>query len=81
MPQYLQTHITSFYETTHNTTKNGKNRSCRGYAVQEDVTDDCRVCYAAREYANGDIDQRLDGCLLRIMEVFLPDSENRSMCA
>ena len=52
-----------------------------GYTVQEDDTDDCRVCFAAQEYANGDIAQHLDGCLLRITEVFLPDSENRSLRA
>jgi hypothetical protein len=46
-----------------------------GHAVQEDDIDDCLVCFAALEYANGDISQHLVGCLLRIMEVFLPDSD------
>ena len=50
-----------------------------GYAVQEDGTDDCLVHFASRECTNGDIAQHLDGCLLRIMEIFLPDSENCSM--
>jgi hypothetical protein len=52
-----------------------------GYAVREDSTDDCRVWFAAQEYTNGDIALHLDGCLLRITEVFLPDSENCSMHA
>jgi hypothetical protein len=52
-----------------------------GYEVRGDGTDGCRVCFTPREYAIGENSQRLDGCLLRIMEVFLPDSENRSMRA
>ena len=52
-----------------------------GYAVREDGTDGCRVCFTAREYAIGGMAQCLDGCLLRITEVFLPDSKNCSMRA
>ena len=49
------------------------------YVVQDDGTDDCRVCFAVREYAIGNNARRLDGMLLMITQVFLPDSENRSM--
>jgi hypothetical protein len=41
--------------------------------------DGCRVCFAAREYATGPNAQLLHGALLRITEVFLPDTANRSM--
>jgi hypothetical protein len=51
-----------------------------GYEVQDDGTDGCRVCFTAREYATGSMANRLDGCLLWITEVFLPDSKNRSEC-
>ena len=50
-----------------------------GYAVGEDGTDGCRVCFMAREYAIGGMARRLGGCLLGITKVFLPDSENCSM--
>ena len=49
-----------------------------GYAVRDDGTDGCRVCFTAREYATGSMANCLDGCLLWITEVFLSDSENRS---
>ena len=52
-----------------------------GYEVYEDGTDGCRVCFTAREYAIGSMASRLDGCLLWIMEVFLPDSGNSSVRA
>ena len=52
-----------------------------GYAVCDDGTDGCRVCFTAREYAIGSMASRLDGCLLRIMEVFLLDSGNSSVRA
>jgi hypothetical protein len=47
--------------------------------VRGNGTDGCRVCFAAREYAIGPNAQLLDGVLLRITEVFLPDTANRSM--
>jgi hypothetical protein len=50
-----------------------------GYAVNDDGTDGCRVCFAAHEYAIGPNAQLLDGALLRITEVFLPDTANKSM--
>ncbi len=49
--------------------------------MREDGTNGCRFCFVAQVYANGDNLQCLDGCLVRIMEVFLPDSENHSMQA
>jgi hypothetical protein len=49
------------------------------YEVREDGSDGCRICFMAREYAIGENAQRLDGLLLRVTEVFLPDSPNRSM--
>ena len=50
-----------------------------GYNVRDDGTDGCRVCCAAREYAIAPNARLLDGALLRITEVFLPDTANRSM--
>ena len=52
-----------------------------GYEVSEDGTNGCCVCLAAQEYASGENGCRLDGSLVRITAVFLPDSENRSMRA
>jgi hypothetical protein len=52
-----------------------------GYAVRDDGTDACRAWFDAREYTTPDKAQALHGSLLRITEVFLPDSENRSMRA
>ncbi len=51
------------------------------HEVQEDGTDGCCICFIAREYSCGPHAHKLDGVLLRITEVFLPDSENRSMRA
>ena len=50
-----------------------------GYLVRDDGTDGCRVCFTAREYAIGPTACRLDGSLLKITEVYLPDSANSSM--
>ena len=50
-----------------------------GYNVRDDGTDGCRVCFAAREYAIAPNARLLDGALLRITEVFLPDTANMSM--
>ena len=49
------------------------------YLVNMDGTDGCHVCFAAREYASGETARLLDGSLLRITEVFLCDSPNKSM--
>lgn len=50
-----------------------------GHLVREDGTDGCRVCFTAREYAIGPNACRLDGALVKITEVYLPDSVNSSM--
>ena len=50
-----------------------------GHLVREDGTDGCRVCFTAREYAIGPNACRLDGALVKIAEVYLPDSMNSSM--
>ena len=52
-----------------------------GYNVRNDGTDGCRVCFAAQEYATGPNAHILDGALLRITEVFLPDFGNSSVRA
>ena len=49
-----------------------------GYDVHDDGTDGCCICFAAQEYAIGPNAQLLDGALLHITEVFLPDTANRS---
>ena len=52
-----------------------------GYAVKDNGTDGCCICFAAHEYTTGDSAQLLDGSLLQIPEVFFPDSANRSIRA
>jgi hypothetical protein len=49
------------------------------HKVGKDGSDGCRICFTAREYAIGENAQRLNGVLLAVAEVFLPDSPNRSM--
>ena len=49
------------------------------YGVCDDGTDGCHVCFAAREYTIGPNAQLLDGVLLSITEVFIPDTANRNM--
>ena len=49
--------------------------------VRKDESDGCRICFTAREYAIGENVRRLDGLLLKVTEVFLPDSPNSSMRA
>jgi hypothetical protein len=52
-----------------------------GCEVKDDSTDGCQVCFAKQECTTGVNSHVLDGSLLRITQVFLPDSENRSMRA
>jgi len=52
-----------------------------GYETKGDGMDGCRICFSAGEYAIGETPHQLDGSLLRIMEVFLSDSIDRSMWA
>ena len=49
------------------------------YLVNMDGMDGCCICFAACEYASGETAHLLDGSLLRITEVFLCDSLNKSM--
>jgi hypothetical protein len=44
-----------------------------------DRTDGWHICFAARKYASAETACLLDGSLLRITEVFLYDSPNKSM--
>ena len=48
--------------------------------MNEDGSDDCRVCFTAREYAAGDNDRRLDGAIVKITDVSSTDHQNHSMC-
>jgi hypothetical protein len=47
------------------------------YNIKADGTDGSRVSFLAKEYATGDIGMRLNGDIVRIIEVFLPDNPNR----
>ena len=49
-----------------------------GYLVNDDGSDGCRVCFAAREYAVGVRGQRLNGESVWIKEMVLPDDDNVS---
>ena len=49
-----------------------------GYMVNDDGSDGCRVCFAAREYAVGVVGQRLDGASIWIKDMVLPDDEYAS---
>jgi hypothetical protein len=48
------------------------------YVMGADGKDGCRVAFLAKEYAAGKKGLCLNGANVRIIEVFLPDSENRS---
>ena len=48
------------------------------YVVRRDGTDGCRVGFAAKEYAAGEKGAKLDGVIVRIVDVFLPDNPNRT---
>jgi hypothetical protein len=50
-----------------------------GYTIHDDGSEGCRVCFAAREYAVGDNDRRLDGAIVQIVEVFTADHPNSTM--
>jgi len=50
-----------------------------GYTIHDDGSEGCRVCFAAREYAAGDNDRRLDGAIVQIVEVFMADHPNSMM--
>jgi len=43
------------------------------YLTKPHGTDRCRVSFAAEEYAAGENGLRLDGAIVRIVDMFLPD--------
>ena len=47
-----------------------------GYEVKSDGSDGCCVCFAAREFTIGHRGQCLDGAMVRICEMVLPDDVN-----
>ena len=50
-----------------------------GDIMNDDGSEGCRVCFAAREYAAGDNDRCLDGAIVKIVEVFTADHPNSTM--
>jgi hypothetical protein len=48
------------------------------FVMKSDGTDGCRVAFAAKEYAAGENGLRLDGAIVRIVDVFLPNNPNRT---
>ena len=49
------------------------------YVIKPDGTDGCCVAFAAMEYAAGENGLRLNGSIVRMVEVFLPDNLNRTV--
>jgi hypothetical protein len=49
------------------------------YTINKDGSDGCHVGFTAREYTTGNNDCQLDGAIVQIMEIFVPDHENRSV--
>ena len=49
------------------------------YTINDDGSYGCRVCFATREYAAGKNDYRLDGAVVKLIDVFTAEHENRSM--
>ena len=54
------------------------NINLTGYIVLADRSDGCRVCFATQEYAVGARGLSLDGTVLVIREIVLPDDSNSS---
>jgi len=50
-----------------------------GYIINDDGSEGCCICFAAREYAAGENDRRLDGAIIKIVEVFTADHPNSTM--
>ena len=48
------------------------------YIMKSDGTEGCRVAFAMKEYAAGKKGSRLDGAIVRIVDVFLPGNPNRA---
>jgi hypothetical protein len=49
------------------------------YIINDDESEGCRVCFAAREYAARESNRRLDGAIVKIVEVFTADCLNSTM--
>jgi hypothetical protein len=47
-------------------------------AMKPNGSNGCRVAFAAKEYAAGDNGSRLNGAVVRLVDVFLPDNKNRT---
>ena len=47
--------------------------------IKTDGRDGCRACFTAQEYAAGENCQHLDGALVQLTDVFIPEDANRSM--
>ena len=45
------------------------------YTIKPDGTDGCCVSFLAKEHATGDRGVMLNGAIVRIIEVFLPDNQ------
>mgnify|MGYP006186394197 CR=1 FL=1 len=50
-----------------------------GYIINDDGSEGCCICFAAREYVAGENDCRLDGAIVRIVEVFTADHPHSMM--
>ena len=50
-----------------------------GYIMNDDGSEGCRVCFAAREYVTKENDCRLDGAIIKIVEDFMADHPNSTM--
>ena len=47
------------------------------YTIKPDGTDGCHVSFLVKEYATCDRGVRLNGAIVQIVKVFLPDNPNR----
>ena len=50
------------------------------FVMGNDGKDGCHVAFLAKEYAAGERGLGLNGAIVRIMDVYLPDNKNRSAC-
>ena len=50
-----------------------------GYIINDKGSEGCCVCFAAREYMAGENGHRLDGAIVKIVEVFTADHPNSTM--
>jgi len=50
-----------------------------GYIINDEGSEGCCICFAAREYAAGENNHRLDGTIVKIVEVFMMDHPNSTM--